>query len=270
MPLNGFLRHSWLSALAGLVLLAGCSSTAEDAYVEEPVEKLYNQAMDDLESRNYQQAAESFEEVERQHPYSVWATKAQLMAGYAYYEADEYDLALNALDRFIRLHPGNEDIAYAYYLRALCYYDQIADVSRDQSVTKNALAAFEELIARFPESKYARDGRLKLDLTRDHLAGKEMEIGRYYQRRGYLLAALNRFKQVVEKYDTTTHVPEALHRMVEVYVALGLENEAQKTAAVLGHNFPGSRWYEDTYRLVQAGGAPASQEEGGWFDWLPL
>lgn len=274
MPAQAFRRLSWLGALAGLLLLGACSSTPEDEYVEAPVEGLYNEAMDALESRNYMAAADAFEEVERQHPYSAWATKAQLMAGYAYYEAEEYDLAVAALDRFIRLHPSHDDIAYAYYLRALCHYDQIVDVARDQSHTRNAMAALREVVARFPDSEYARDAKLKLDLTRDHLAGKEMEIGRFYQQRGYLLAALNRFKRVVEEYETTTHAPEALHRMVEIYVAMGLRNEARKTAAVLGHNFPGSEWYVDTYRLVEPDAPlPASvpdREDGGWFDWLPL
>ncbi len=272
MPEQAFRRTSWLAAVAGLLMLGACSSTETDEYVEDSVESLYNQAMDTLEARRYEAAATDFEEVERQHPYSVWATKAQLMAGYAYYKAEEYDLAISALERFISLHPSHDDVPYAYYLRALCHYDRIVDVERDQSHTREAMDALQEVAARFPGSDYARDAKLKYELTRDHLAGKEMEIGRFYHRRGHLLAALNRFKRVVEDYETTTHAAEALHRMVEIYVALGLGNEARKTAAVLGHNFPGSDWYIDTYRLVEPGAdlPPTEEEDGGWFGWLPF
>jgi outer membrane protein assembly factor BamD len=173
------------------------------------------------------------------------------MAAFGYYQRNEYDDAIVALDRFIQLHPSNRDTPYAYYLKALSYYEQISDVERDQKMTESALKTLEELIARYPDSKYARDAKVKLDLTYDHLAGKTMEIGRYYLRRGYYLAAVNRFKSVVDNYQTTTHVPEALHRLVEAYLALGLEEEARKSAAVLGHNFPGSEWYIDSYELVE-------------------
>jgi outer membrane protein assembly factor BamD len=206
-------------------------------------------------------AAESFDEVERQHPYSVWATKAQLMAGYAHYEANKYDEAIIALERFIQLHPGNRDIAYAHYLKALSYYEQISDVSRDQLATERARQSLQELIRRFPNSKYARDARLKLDLTLDHLAGKEMEIGRYYLRKDQYLAAINRFRHVVDRYQTTTHVPEALHRLAEAYSALGVTVEAQRNAAVLGHNYPGSEWYIDSYKLVAGVDVRRGKEE---------
>ncbi|MEK9662268.1 MAG: outer membrane protein assembly factor BamD, partial [Alphaproteobacteria bacterium] len=242
-----FFRAS-LAAIALAGLLAACSSE-EKQYVERPVEQLYNEAVDASAAGEYGRSAEMFLEVERQHPYSVWATKAQLMSAYAYYQQTNYDDAILALDRFIQLHPGNRDIAYAYYLKALNYYEQIVDVGRDQRITEQALAALEEVTRRFPDSKYARDARLKLDLANDHLAGKEMEIGRFYLKRENYLAAINRFRTVIEKYQTTTHVPEALHRIAECYTALGIQPEATQTAAVLGYNYPGSEWYVDSYQM---------------------
>jgi outer membrane protein assembly factor BamD len=240
-------RH-WV--LAGALLVAACGSD-KDTYVEKPVETLYNTAMNELIDNSYTKAAKSFDEVERQHPYSVWATKAQLMSAYTLYQAGKYDEAVGAADRFITLHPGHRDIAYAYYLKALAYYVQIADVARDQKQTQQALQALGEVARRFPDSKYGRDARLKMDLARDHLAGKEMEIGRWYERQGSYLAAINRFKRVIDNYQTTTHVPEALHRLAECYTALGLTDEATKMAAVLGYNYPGSDWYGDAYALMK-------------------
>jgi len=235
----------------GVFALGACASSDTPApQVERPVEELYNAAAAALDNEEYEEATRLFEEVERQHPYSQWATKAQLMAAYAAYEGDNYDDAILALDRFIELHPGSEDIDYAYYLKALSYYEQISDVARDQGITQQALESFNTLIQRFPNSKYARDSKLKMDLTRDHLAGKEMEIGRYYLNRGEVNAAINRFRTVVKDYQTTTHVPEALHRLVECYLILGLHTEAARVAAVLGHNYPGSKWYEDSYKII--------------------
>jgi outer membrane protein assembly factor BamD len=258
-----------LGVLLGLALLvSACDSTPKDDYTERPVEDIYNSAMDKFNDANYKGAAKDFDEVDRQHPYSVWATKAQLMGAYSLYEDQKYDEAVVALDRFIQLHPGNRDTAYAYYLKSLCYYIQITDVGRDQKVTDQALKAFEELIRRFPETRYARDARLKLDLTRDHLAGKEMEIGRYYETRGQYLAAINRFRRVIDNYQTTTHVPEALHRLTESYLALGVVDEARTTAAVLGHNYPGSEWYQDSYALltgIPANSNPQPQGDQSWF-----
>ena len=239
-----------LCALLCAVLVSACAGNQLAPPSERSVQDLYNSAVDALEAEDYATAARSFDEVERQHPYSVWATKAQLMAGFAHYSANNYDEAIIALNRFIQLHPGNRDVAYAYYLKALCYYEQISDVSRDQLNTERALDALQDVIRRFPTSKYARDTKLKLDLTRDHLAGKEMDIGRYYLRRDNFLAAINRFRRVIDKFQTTTHVPEALHRLAEAYTALGVLDEAQKAAAVLGHNYPGSEWYVDSYGLV--------------------
>jgi outer membrane protein assembly factor BamD len=249
------------SGCAGIVLLclaiAACSSD-EEVYVERPVDELYNSAMDDMQQADYKGAAKLFDEVERQHPYSPWATKAQLMSAYAHYRADEYDDAVASADRFIELHPANPDVAYAYYLKGLSYYERISDIHRDQEMTVQAKKTFEELVARFPESDYARDAKVKIELANDHLAGKEMTVGRFYLRRGQHLAAINRFRVVILQYQTTTHVPEALLRLTEAYTAIGLTEEARKTAAVLGHNFPGSEWYADAYRLV-GGGASAAR-----------
>ena len=259
------LPRSRLPALvAGFLVIAlgACGTGDEDAeYIERPVEELYNTAVDAAVGGNFRAAAPLFDEVERQHPYSVWATQAQLMAAYSLYQSNQYDDAVNALDRFIQLNPGHASIDYAYYLKGLCYYEQIVDVGRDQHLTRNALETFRELVKRFPSGTYARDARLKIDLTLNHLAGKEMAIGRYYQQRNQHLAAINRFRTVVHQYDTTEQVPEALHRLTESYLALGLDSEARKVAAVLGHNYPGSDWYRDTYGLLTTGAAVADPGE---------
>ena len=263
------------AVLALALFLGACGSTSKDEdYIEGTVDELYNIGMDHLLEESYERAAKYFGEVERQHPYSVWATKAQLMAGYAHYLDNKYIEAINTLERFIQLHPGNRDIAYAYYLRALSYYEQILEVTRDQSSAARALKSMEELLRRFPNSQYARDVRRKIDLTRDHLAGKEMEVGRFYLKRGQYLAAINRFRRVIDEYQTTTHVPEALHRLVEAYMALGVVDEARKAAAVLGHNYPGSEWYIDSYELVEGvevqAGSPDETEakDGSVWNWM--
>jgi outer membrane protein assembly factor BamD len=249
---------------ATLLALAACGSNKDDDYVERPVEELYNEGLDNLHAGENLAAAGFFDEVERQHPYSTWATRAQLMAAYAHFQEGEYDDALNAIDRFLSLHPGHPSAPYAYYLRALCYYEQIADVTRDQKNTELALAALSEVARRYPESPYARDAQLKIDLTNDHLAGKDMEIGRFYLKRGEYQAAINRFRRVVERYQTTTHVPEALHRLTEAYLALGIVEEAQTAAAVLGHNYPGSEWYADSYLLLTGVDSRPSENKDSW------
>jgi outer membrane protein assembly factor BamD len=250
------------------VLMTGCAGDdkAVQTQVEKPADALYKEAEAALKSENYEEATRLFQEVERQHPYSQYATKAQLMAAYSAYEGDNYDDAIMALDRFIELHPGAADIDYAYYLKALAYYEQISDVARDQGLTKEALNAFDTLVQRFPESKYARDSKLKMDLTNDHLAGKEMEIGRYYLNRGETNAAINRFRTVVKDYQTTTHTAEALHRLVECYLTLGLHTEAERVAAVLGHNYPGSKWYQDTYKIIDPSRRQAVFENRSFMD----
>ena len=251
----GRLRLTAVGAALVVLVLAACAGPEELEYVERPPEDIYIEAHDAIEGGRYNAAAELFDEVERQHPYSQWATRAQLMAAYAHFQELQYDDAVIALDRFIQLHPGHQDIDYAYYLTALCYYERISDVKRDQEMTLLALDALDEVIRRFPDSEYARDARLKRDLTLDQLAGKEMSIGRWYQTQGHYNAAINRFRRVVDAYQTTTHVPEALHRLTESYLALGLTEEAQRNAAVLGHNYPGSDWYEDSYALLAEGGS---------------
>jgi outer membrane protein assembly factor BamD len=240
--------------LCALLSIAGCSSTkdADDKPVKQvPVEKMYNDAKSLLDQGEYKKAADAFDNVDREYPYSQWASRAELMTGYAQYKNLKYDEAVLALDHFIELHPGDPNVAYAYYLRALCYYEQISDVRRDQKMTELALENLRQVVSRFPDSKYAKDAALKVDLTLDHLAGKEMEVGRYYLERRQFQAAIPRFKHVVDTYQTTTHVPEALHRLVEAYLSLGLLDEARKSAAILGHNYPQSSWYKDTYRLLK-------------------
>jgi len=240
------------AVMALALAVTGCAGMGakEVKYFERPVEEIYNTALKELQKGRYFQAAEQFDEVERQHPYSVWARRSMLMAAYSNYQINEYDKAILAAQRFISLHPGNRDVVYAYYLVAISYYEQISDIGRDQKITAEALRALTEVVRRFPTSDYARDARLKIDLTNDHLAGKEMEIGRYYLKQHEYLAAINRFRIVVESFQTTTHVPEALHRLTESYVALGIIDEAQSAAAVLGHNYPGSDWYQDSYSLL--------------------
>lgn len=251
-------------ALCLVLLVAACSGNRGDEYVERPAEDLFAEGERLLQERRYQDAARAFEEVERQHPYSQYAVRAQVLAGYAYFEGTLYDQAIAALDGFIELHPGHRDVPYAHYLIGMSYYERISDVGRDQEMTEEALASFGELIRRFPQSEYARDAQLKMDLAYDHLAGKEMEIGRYYQKRQQYVAAINRFRTVVEHYDTTTHVPEALHRLVESYMALGVVEEARNAAAVLGYNYPDSIWYERSYALLGEGGMPTAVSQGSW------
>jgi outer membrane protein assembly factor BamD len=256
VPIAKLTRKSgqWLLVASSALFLAvaGCSSDEPVTQVlnDQPVEDLYNDGLDQLSGGNFIGAALTFDEVERQHPFSIWAPRAQLMSGYAHFQADNYDDAVNALDRFIQLHPGHEDVAYASYLRALTFYEQIVDVARDQAATEAALKALDEVAKRYPNTDYARDAKLKRDLAFDHLAGREMVVGRYYQRQGKPVAALNRFTNVLVRYQTTSHAPEALHRLVETYRALGMKEEAERFAAVLGHNFPSSEWYSDSYALL--------------------
>lgn len=241
-------------ATAVLTPLAGCASSknkADTKYVARDVNTLYNAARDRLDRGQYKIAAALFDEVERQHPYSVWARRAQLMSAFSYYLSRQYPESIQSAQRFLSIHPGNKDAPYAQYLIGISYYEQIQDVTRDQKITQQALDAMGELIRRHPDSPYAADARLKVDLIRDHLAGKEMEIGRFYQRRHEWLAATIRFRKVIETYDTTSHTPEALMRLAECYLALGVPEEARKAAAVLGANYPGTKWYERTYDLVR-------------------
>jgi outer membrane protein assembly factor BamD len=246
------LTASLLSGCAMLGLGGGGAAKGGDTrYVARDVNTLYSTAKMRLDAGNYQLAAAMFDEVERQHPYSPWARRAQLMSAFSYYMGSKYNESINSARRFLSIHPGNKDAPYAYYLIALCYYEQMSDVTRDQKISQQALSALGEVQRRYPNSRYAADAGLKVDLVNDHLAGKEMEIGRFYQRRSLWLAASLRFREVVDKYETTTHAPEALYRLTESYLAMGVPDEAKKAAAVLGHNYPGTKWYERAYELMQ-------------------
>ena len=250
-------RSLALALIAVLALpVAGCAGRGalkkgDVPYVARDVGTLYSLAKRRLDQGRYKEAAVLFDEVERQHPYSIWARRAQLMSAFSYYMDQSYTESIQSAQRFISVHPGNRDAPYAYYLVALGYYEQIADVTRDQKITQQAQDALGELVRRYPNSKYAADARLKIDLVRDHLAGKEMEIGRFYETRGQWLAATLRFRAVIDNYQTTTHVPEALMRLTETYLALGVPEEAQKSAAVLGANYPGTDWYKRAYKMMQ-------------------
>jgi outer membrane protein assembly factor BamD len=245
-----------LAAVACIAPLAACAggagqTKADTRYVARDVNTLYNAARDRLERGLYTQAAALFDEVERQHPYSVWARRAQLMSAFSYYAANDHTKSIDSARRFLSIHPGNRDAPYALYLIALNYYEQIRDVTRDQATTRQAMDALTEVIRRYPQSRYAADARVKMDLVRDHLAGHEMEVGRFYQDRRQWLASVIRFRNVIDEYQQTSHVPEALMRLTESYLALGLPEEARRSAAVLGANFANTPWYQRSYNLVQ-------------------
>jgi len=230
--------------------IAACTKK-EVAYKDQTVESLYNSAYTELLKKEYEEAGKLFDETERQHPYSEWATRAQLMAAYSYFMAQKYGNAMTAIESFIQLHPGHRNVDYALYMKGMIQYEQIPIVQRDQDMTEDALRDFQTLVRRFPHSKYTAAARPKIELIRDHLAGKEMYTGRYYLNRRSYIAAIGRFQTVLNKYQKTNHVPEALHRLVESYTALGMDEEAKKVGAVLGHNYPGSSWYADTYYLLK-------------------
>lgn len=237
----------------------------EEVSVDEPADKLYNEGLYLLNvKKDAKGAVKKFEEVDRQHPYSTWASKSLLMSAYASYEASDYDACIGSATRFVTLHPGSPDAAYAQYLIAASHYDQIPDVSRDQGRTEKALGALEEVVRKYPDSEYATAARRKIDASRDQLAGKEMAVGRYYMERRDFTAAINRFKLVVTQYQTTRHVEEALARLTEAYMSIGVVSEAQTAAAVLGHNFPDSPWYKDAYNLVKSGGLEPAENKASY------
>lgn len=243
-----------LMAATALSACAGKNKKPELAYVERPVDQLYAQGARRLDERRWTEAVDYFLEVERQHPYSEWSRRAILMTAYAYYEGNQYEDAIAAADRFIQLYPGSPSAPYAHYLKAICYFEQIMDVQRDQGATQNALVALRDVARRYPTTAYARDARVKIDMVHDQLAGKEMAVGRYYLRDNQPLAAIGRFRTVIDDYQTTSHTPEALYRLTEAYLTLGLAEEAKRNAAVLGHNYPGDRWYKDAFDLMQRRG----------------
>lgn len=229
-----------------------------------PAEALYNQGLASLEKKDYDKAAKKFAELEKQYPYSQWQRKALLMTTFSQYENKSYDDAIASAQRYIALYPTSPDIAYAYYLAGMSNYDQIPDISRDQARAAKAATFFTQIVEKFPKSEYAEDARTKLQVTRDQLAGKEMLVGRYYLEQHNYAAAINRFREVLGKYQTTRHAEEALMRLTEAYLGLGIVNEAQTAAAVLGHNFPESEWYKDAYARLQKGGLEPQEDKESW------
>jgi outer membrane protein assembly factor BamD len=270
-PARVGLRPSRFSRAAAVLLLGlslgACSSLfgKDETPPDEPADRLYNEGLYLLnQKKSPKDAVAKFEEVDRQHPYSEWARKALIMLAYAYYEMGSYDDSVTAAKRYISLHPGSPDAAYAQYLIGSSYFDEIPDITRDQARTEKAMAALEEVSRKYPSSEYAVSAKQKISIARDQLAGKEMLVGRYYLEKKDYTGAINRFKVVVTKYQTTRHVEEALMRLSEAYMALGIVEEAQTAAAVLGHNFPDSEWYSHAYSLVKSGGAEPSENKGSW------
>ena len=265
-------RHRFARALAMVLLaasLGACGSFnlfgKEDIPPDEAADRLYNEGLYLLNVRHEpKEAAKKFEEVDRQHPYSEWARKSLIMTSFAYYQASAYDESVTAAQRYITLHPGSPDAAYAQYLIGSSNFEEIPDITHDQARTEKALAALDEVIRKYPSSEYAISAKRKVEVARDQLAGKEMQIGRYYLGKKDYTGAINRFKVVVTKYQTTRHVEEALMRLTESYMALGIVEEAQTAAAVLGHNFPDSVWYKHAYTLVKTGGSEPSENQGSW------
>ena len=262
----GRLRLAGLAALVTLSV-AGCGrgifATREQPLETFSAEEIYRRAEVELNDADYSEAARFFGEVERLYPYSEFARRALIMQAFAYHRDRDYENSRAAAQRYIDFFPADEDAAYAQYLMALSYYDQIDDVGRDQGLTFQALQSLRTVIERYPDSEYARSSILRFDLAFDHLAAKEMEIGRFYLKRGHYMAAVNRFRVVVEDFQTTTQTPEALHRLVESYLALGFDAEAQTAGAILGHNFRSTPWYEDSYRLLTGRGLePRARGDG--------
>ena len=266
---RAFLMVSAALALSGCGLFGSDDATNDlnkdaEQYNERPIDQIYADAWKQINRGNWDQAATQFNEVDRQHPYSVWARRAQLMSAFCSYQANKYDDAVTTADQYISLHPGSPEVAYAFYLKAISLYEQIVDVGRDQSKTQGALVALQDVVQRFPDTEYARDATLKIDLTLDHLAGKEMEVGRYYLTRGDYIGAINRFRVVIDQYQTTPQIAEALERLTESYYSLGLDSEAQTAAAVLGANYPGTVWYQDSYNILKGRNLAPQADRQSW------
>jgi len=275
MPVSGGKFRAFVMVCGAALLLSGCSLFGSDdatndlnkdaaQYQERPIDQIYDNAWKQINKGNWDQAAAQFNEVDRQHPYSVWARRAQLMAAFCYYQSNKYDDAVSTADQYISLHPGSQEVAYAFYLKAISLYEQIVDVGRDQSKTQGALVALQDVVQRFPDTEYARDATLKIDLTQDHLAGKEMEVGRYYLQRGNYIGAINRFRTVIDQYQTTPQIAEALERLTESYYSLGLDSEAQTAAAVLGANYPGTVWYQDSFNILRGRNLTPVADQQSW------
>jgi outer membrane protein assembly factor BamD len=261
-----------VALLVVLTPLGACStigdlfgSKDDESVIEEPADKLYNEGLYLLnDKKEFKMAAKKFEEVDRQHPYSDWARKSLIMSAFAYYEGGDYDESITAAKRYVTLHPGSPDAAYAQFLIGSSYFDRIPDISRDQDRTEKAVAELQEVVRKFPNTEYAASAKKKIDIARDQLAGKEVNIGRWYMQKKDYTGAINRFKVVVTRYQTTRHVEEALMRLTEAYMTLGIVDEAQTSAAVLGHNFPDSPWYQDAYNLVKARGLEPTENKKSW------
>ena len=275
MPVSGGKFRAFVIVSVAALLLSGCSLFGNDdasndlnkdaaQYQERPIDQIYDSAWKQINKGNWDQAAAQFNEVDRQHPYSVWARRAQLMAAFCYYQSNKYDDAVSTADQYISLHPGSQEVAYAFYLKAISLYEQIVDVGRDQSKTQGALVALQDVVQRFPDTEYARDATLKIDLTQDHMAGKEMEVGRYYLQRGNYIGAINRFRTVIDQYQTTPQIAEALERLTESYYSLGLDSEAQTAAAVLGANYPGTVWYQDSFNILRGRNLTPVADQQSW------
>ena len=275
MPVSGGKFRAFMMVSAAALLLSGCSLFGSDdptndlnkdaaQYQERPIDQIYDNAWKQINKGNWDQAAAQFNEVDRQHPYSVWARRAQLMAAFCYYQSNKYDDAVSTADQYISLHPGSQEVAYAFYLKAISLYEQIVDVGRDQSKTQGALVALQDVVQRFPDTEYARDATIKIDLTQDHLAGKEMEVGRYYLQRGNYIGSINRFRVVIDQYQTTPQIAEALERLTESYYSLGLDSEAQTAAAVLGANYPGTVWYQDSFNILKGRNLTPVADQQSW------
>jgi outer membrane protein assembly factor BamD len=270
------LRAAFLTlSLLAAGSLSGCSLFQEDTpetdvntdaaqYRERPIDMIYADGWRAIRAGNWALAAAQFSEMERQHPYSPWARRAMLMSAFCSYQANDYNNAITTADQYISLHPGSNEVAYAFYLKAVSLYEQIVDVGRDQSATRDALVALQDVVQRFPDTEYARDAGLKIDLTMDHLAGKEMAVGRYYLMRRDYIGAINRFRIVVEQYQTTPQIAESLSRLTEAYYSLGLDSEAQTSAAVLGANYPGSAWYQNAYNILRGRNLRPQEDKGSW------
>jgi outer membrane protein assembly factor BamD len=275
MRLSARLKLALCAALLGAGL-AGCdlfggkddetNNANKDAanYRERSVEQIYADGWRAINAGNWDLCAGQFNEVDRQHPYSVWARRAMLISAFCSYQSNNYTAAIATADQYISLHPGSQEVAYAFYIKAISLYEQIVDVGRDQSNTEGALVALEDVVQRFPDTEYARDATLKIDLTRDHLAGKEMAVGRYYLSRGDYIGAINRFRTVVDQYQTTPQIAESLERLTECYYSLGLDSEAQTAAAVLGRNYPGSAWYKDAFNILQGRHLKPEEDKRSW------
>ncbi len=261
-----FCRIFAIALMSASIVACGGAADLKPEYVERPVDVIYNNAYEELQRGNFIVAAQEFDEVERQHPYSIWARRAMVMASYTYYIQNRYDESIATAQRFLALYPGNKQAPYVYYLIAMCQYEQISDIRRDQRMTELARGSILEVIRRYPESSYARDVQLKLDLVQDSLAGKEMDVGRFYLNRGDYGAAAGRFGRVIRQHPRSSHVPEALHRLTEVYLSLGIKQDAQVAAAVLGYNYPNSAWYRDSYDILVQRDLRPQADKQSWID----